>query len=145
MTYRPPVELIALATLRAGDVMDSDPLIVAEHTNVAAAWAVLNRAGCPFPPVAQGARIVGVVDKRALPGGGRPPPGRDWRAIPPPDLPSSMTVPAHTALVDVVVAVRQSPTAVTFVVDDNGHLLGVITTAQLASLLDAASHHDHSV
>lgn len=135
---RPPMGLIALAELRAIDVMDSDPRIVAEHANVAAAWEVLNGAGCPFPAVARGTRVVGVIDKRILTSG-RPTSGRDGRASSLPDLPSSMTVRPHTALIDLVLAVRESPTAVTFVVDHDGRLLGVITTAQLVALLDAAS------
>lgn len=141
---RPPVELIALAALRAIDVMDSDPRIIAEHTNVALAWEVLNRAGCPFPAVRKGARIVGVIDKRVLAVGGRPPPGRESRAASLPEPPSSMTVRPNTALIEVVLAVRQSPTAVTFVVDHDGRLLGVITTAHLAALIDAASERDVS-
>jgi CBS domain-containing protein len=126
--------LIALAELRAVDIMDADPIAVAEHESVSAAAELLLRAGCPFLPVVRGDRIVGVVDDHAV---------RDSReraaadAVVAHTRPAT-TVPAHAPLAEVVTAVRRGASELTIVVDEEGRLLGVITTARLIALLDAA-------
>jgi CBS domain-containing protein len=126
--------LIALAELRAVDIMDADPIAVAEHESVSAAAELLLRAGCPFLPVVRGDRIVGVVDDRAV---------RDSRERTATDAVlaharPATTVPAHAPLAEVVTAVRRGASELTIVVDEQGRLLGVITTARLIALLDAA-------
>ena len=59
-------ELVALAELRAADVMEVDFVVVAEHESLAAAVGLLVRAGCQFLPVVRGRRLVGMLDERAV-------------------------------------------------------------------------------
>jgi CBS-domain-containing membrane protein len=130
-------ELVALAELRAADVMEIDFVAVAEHESLAAAVGLLVRAGCQFLPVVRGRRLVGMLDERAV--------SAYHDCVTSGDAPvvaharTGSAVHADTPLAEVVAAVRQVPTEATAVVDDAGTLLGLITTARLAALLDAAT------
>ena len=63
---RPHQSLVALSTLRAADVMTTDPVAVADHESLAVAWELLARAGCRFLPVLRSGRVVGVIDDHAM-------------------------------------------------------------------------------
>ncbi len=137
---------VALAELRAIDVMEADPLGVAEHDSLGAAWEVLARSGCGFVPVVREGRVVGVIDDRALViAGGRRTTSGTKRMAADCARPATCVAPS-TPLAEVVASVRRAPSPVTFVVDDDGRPLGMITTRQLVALLDAAmasSAHQH--
>lgn len=135
---RPHPHLLVLAQLRAVDVVDVEPVTIAEHEGINAAWELLEHAGCQFVPVVRDGRVVGVIEEHTLAaargrGGLHPPPRTAADAAV-----EAVIVHASTPLAEVVAAVRRTPTEVTLVVDDDGRLVGAISTTRLVTLLNEA-------
>jgi CBS domain-containing protein len=138
MKDRPRPRLLVLAQLRAVDVVDMEPATIAEHEGINAAWALLERSGCQFIPVVRDGRVVGVIEEHTLVaakahGGLHRTP---WTAAE--AAVETLIVHASTPLAEVVAAIRRTPTEVTLVVDDEGRLIGAISTSHLVTLLDKA-------
>ena len=129
---------MVLTELRAVDVVDMTPATVAAHAGLSAAWELLESSGCQFVPVVRDDKVVGVIEEGALVAatatGGLRRPVRDDASSPT----AFVVVPATTPLAEVVAAVRRTPTDLTLVVDDQGRLVGAISTERLITLLDGA-------
>lgn len=140
VTDRALSHVMATAELRAVDVMTSNPIVVATHESLGVAWEILARAGCGFLPVVRGGRVVGVIEERALvrlhatPQCGRPSTIAELSS-------PARTVGGATRLPELVArfAVDNAPALV--VVDSDGGVLGVVTSATLVSKLDEALRH----
>jgi CBS domain-containing protein len=130
--------LVALAQLRAADVMTTDALVVAEHESLAVAWELLARGGCGFLPVLRNGRVVGVIDDHALVTS-RSPRFLDGR----PRLVGDASQPAPTVDVSAPLSViverltaEGRPGLV--VTDSSGAVVGIITAGRVVDLLDRA-------
>jgi CBS domain-containing protein len=140
MTSRAISSVMVMAELRAADVMTTDPIVVASHESLAAAWEVLARTGCGFLPVVRRGRVVGVIDERTLvrahargqADGGA---GTITEAASP-----AHTVHSATPLPELVARFAAEDTRALVVVDSDGRVLGVVTSSTLVSLLSAALH-----
>jgi acetoin utilization protein AcuB len=129
---------MALAELRAGDVMAPDTITVAEHESLAAAWEVLARAGCRFLPVMRGHRLVGVIDDHAVVVA-RSTKWLDGR----PRLVGDAATPAHTVrrdtpLVEVLGHLSEAAGSALVVVDEQGGPVGILTADRVVGLIDQA-------
>ena len=121
--------LVTLTTLRASDVMTTDAVTLAEYEQVETAIELLTSAGCRFVPVVRNRRVVGVIDERLVVGQRRPAH----------DATASVATIHHTAsLADVIDRLVGSGGDHLVVVDDHGHVMGVVTAIAIVRLLDAA-------
>ncbi|HEX9259624.1 MAG TPA: CBS domain-containing protein, partial [Acidimicrobiales bacterium] len=123
-----------LASLRASDVMVTDPVTLSEHESLASAWEVLARAGCRALPVMRSGRAVGIVDDHAIVCA-RTTKSLDGR----PRLVGDVAVAARTVhvsapLTELLEVVHQHCTAAV-VVDDGGRMVGLVTPETLLTAL----------
>lgn len=138
MTVNAACALMAVAGLRARDVMATDAVSVAEHESLAAAWEVLARGGCRFLPVVRRNRVVGVIDDRAIVLArstkwldGRP------RLVGDASRPVA-TVSEETPLTELIDQLRAQTAAALVVTDDEGGPVGVVTAELVLGLIDEA-------
>jgi len=127
--------LVMLSTLRAEDVMVTDPVAVADHESLALAWELLARGGCRFLPVVRSGRVVGVIDDHAMVLV-RSTKWRDGRARTVGDVVSrARTIGGDTPLPQVV-ELLAGGCGVLIVVDGDGRPEGLITADAVVRLLD---------
>ena len=121
--------------LRAADVMTTDVVTITEHDSVAAAWELLSRGRFHHLPVVRGRRCVGMLDDRRLlrattPGSVAQ--GRRVAEILPPEV---VTVAGDTLLEEVARVLSRTRSDAAAVVEADGTLVGVLTSADLIDVL----------
>lgn len=126
-------QAVETPVLTAGDLMSAPALSVDLSATLSDAWTAMTSGGHRHLVVRHGARCVGVLDDRTLlahwPSG---PLGPTWLPVAELLLPRTTCVLPSTsarAVADVMVRER---TDIVPVVDDDGELLGVVTTTDLA-------------
>jgi len=124
--------LVTLTTLRASDVMTTDAVTIAEYEHIETAVELLTSAGCRFVPVVRDQRAVGVIDDRLVAG----PRCRAGETAA-----RGATIQHTASLADVIDRLVSTGGDHLVVVDDQGHVMGVVTALAIVRLLDAALAH----
>jgi CBS domain-containing protein len=128
--------LVTLTTLRARDVMSTDAITIADYEKVETAIALLTTHGCRFVPVVRDHKVVGVIDDRLVAQRLREE-ADHTRPVGEAAVPAT-TVHHGATLPEVIDRLIDTEGDHLVVVDDDGHVVGVVTAITVVRLLDAA-------
>lgn len=120
--------------LTASDVMTDNVLVVGSDDDIVLAWEVMSQAGVHHLPVVDNGRLIGLLDERQLtrewPVGF---PGRARRRVRNAVIEPPIRVHPDQALRSVAAIMFTGGLDAVCVADDDGRLVGIITTADIVA------------